>query len=471
MSFLSTVNQNNKACIECVRQKLRCDKRVPCSNCIMAKNPEKCAVPNLETENASTAGEDWSNYLRNFVYPKIIEPTMENSSSPLSLDERLILLEETSLKISPDRANELVDFAIEKLSPELSSVLIPSPRHLYNLLDLFFNHDEEDDDTILPQDESLLWATWALALRLEDDKNTELYKDCMECSISKLYSSDVFINLKLQTVQVSIILSLAGLSLWKPMAYQSLIALSIKYWELVQPKNGSKLNSIIRGTYSSYKPLWNQLAIQTHLIIGPTYRIAISLNDISMTDDEDESEIDMYNWLHSKLIFILYQLRVWTETPISSRIRQLDVLLTELDSIESSFNNWQKLNSKMGISISSKYEKIIIILLLNYTYWKAFNLHFILFDSKESKDKMFHYTNVLIELFYLVKSDDELMYISRNSYFFKIFVILNEFYGFIDDFDEGVTIEETKGNNYSDKNIKIELQGLIQELIPLYYNS
>lgn len=453
MLHRSSYNSSRRACLVCSRRKVKCDRLIPCSNCIKRGEEEEC-ISTFTSQSLKGVSRTDKNYLQSLLkiwqsYEYwIMDIGLFKTKSLSPADEKLNL--EASLRasdfwfqyLSEEQSFTLLNFAAENLGA-LYFGYFSDVNKLFVQLELYWRRWESMEGK-LPEEyqftaddyywNALLWSVFTMSVYyiplellseifpvepicdlFQIEKKREwtdalqltLYQEFSKCTIDQLNRANYLRYPDIRLIQTYLILST---TMFPTIDYTTSDGLLLQCMNVAKILNidfrhqfvtEDPVREITKGIISR---IWYSLCICDYIQSNPDKRIVFHTEIASLVQhtpsSQDEQEYDIYRPEDSfeslcwRLLSLKKDLDRYLNLDKKPRPRTLATVKRELDSLE------KKLGSRVPEerSVSSRFEKFLTSFLINVLNWKINKLNLIFFGTSHAFQKTVHYTRVIAQL-------------------------------------------------------------------------
>lgn len=487
---LSEVQKSKHPCSVCAKRKVKCDRLVPCTNCVKRGFEEQCLERSSEGQSEFSSDflpkvlRFWQEYEYWVADIGVFKCQDSNVSEDFTdLQESLDECEYWGGFLTRDQSFALLDYSMERLGT-LYFGCLSDISELYLILEEYWHRRDEKNESgvIFSADDhywdALLWSIFCLAVyympleklstifpdrpdhdlfRLED-RQKEVWTEslqlgllaCFErCTFTYLSRSNFTANPDIRLIQVYSILSsttypLTHISASNSTLLQCFHTAKIKHVNNFRPLIGD--STALRLTKITCEKMWYRLCICDYLQSSPnkpiTFHTELSsllqhaayLEDLPTTDVyQSEDSFEVFEW---KLLSLDRDLDQYLKKQIRPPLKTLDAVQRQLDIFSGKLGMHEE-SSLLG----SDFAKFLVSYLLNTVSWKLHKMFLIYYGITDSLTKSVHYAKTLITL--IVKNIKRRKNVIFNKHPSVIWTLSRValFYGFFDIFASSADIQ------------------------------
>lgn len=504
----SEVQKSKHPCLVCAKRKVKCDRLVPCSNCVKRGFEEECLRRSFERDSEpkeSTlpkALRFWQRYEYWIADIGLLKCRDIDTTERLSdLKENLNECSYWCTYLKREQSFALLDYSMEKLGVLYFGCLSDISELYLILEDYWQRRDEEIEGNIaFPVDDhywdALLWSIFCLAvyyMPLEvlqsifperpshhsfstfandgesgewtETSQLKLLKVFEQCTETFLLKSHFLANPDIKLVQTYLILSSTNYSLTHSSLSDSLLLQSFHTAKVNHVNDFKPLvgdSTSLRLVKITCEKIWYRLCVCDYLQTTPSKSIVFHTELSSLLQHaaylEDLPTVDVYQSEDSFEVFY------WK---VLSLDRDLDQYLRKdlkppLKTLDAVHRQLEIFNRKLGSSdessfLQSKFASFLVSFLLNTVFWKLHKMYFIYYGITASLEKSLHYAKTIIA--YVVRNIKK-----GNLYFNKHPIIIWSvarialFYSFFDIFADSESIQ----------SLNLDMNEVLQNLPPVF---
>ncbi|EDO17833.1 hypothetical protein Kpol_1043p23 [Vanderwaltozyma polyspora DSM 70294] len=496
--------KSREVCANCARRKVKCDRLVPCGNCVRRGLEVSCnpngsgsgsgsglgpgfdeSVSNVSSKSSLALWQAYERYVVDIGLFKVsnqdVKDAYEDVSSDIHETEYLMAC------LNEEDSYSLLNYAVENLGPLFFGCLA-DVSELYPMLDRYWQrrnlHRQKNGSVIFSVDENyettLLWSIFALSVyyidcqqldalfesdvlsrvldissspssrakTITEQVQSQLFDFIIKLITVLLYKTNFMTYPDIRLVQIHIILSATSFltshrSLSDSILLQSFsVAKMYQLGNLQRSVNDSTIEQLIKITTEK---MWYRLCISDYLSSGPSNRITFHHQISSLLQqqlpNEDSSNLDV---CQSEDTFdsLFWKILSLDRDIDQYLIRDSKPPMKTLDAISKFEENLHERVSSIGEleSKNSQFEKFILIYLLNSISWKLNKSYFIYYDTSGSLEKSMHHVKVMIEL--LVKNFNHSPLFNKHPIVINCFSKISLFYSFYYTFNDSTTLKD-----------------------------
>ncbi|CAR24189.1 Cep3p [Lachancea thermotolerans CBS 6340] len=482
--------KSKNPCSVCTKRKVKCDRLVPCSNCVKREEEERCIASyrtkldragDLLSESKHEFLTTWQAYDYWVFGIGIFQNGALNKKR--SVDSRSFEEEEEESSywrdgLNMDTSFKLLDFAIENLG-SLFFGCVSDVGELYFKLEEYWGR--LNDTQAAPTTDSLfssaiLWSIFTMAIfympiellgkyfpseqvaRLYDSTPEQalterlrmnLFEGFYRTTVNQLKKADFLRNPVVETIQTYLILAATPFPALEPSLANSLLTQCLhlaKYWRLDQFRPLVTDTPDLRLTKVVCEKLWYRLCVQDFWQSGPNKPLSIHEDNISLLSHAaylmDRPNVDVYQSedtfeaLIWKIVSLDRDLEKYFITTSKPPLKTIDAIQRQIDIFS------QKINSTDAqASTTARCDKFLAGFLLNFVNWKLSNLNYIYYDPHTGAARLNHYTTVLIaQVLHNIKN--KLDFYNRMPLVLRIITKLMTFHTLCNVYDDSATNEQ-----------------------------
>ncbi|QLG72440.1 hypothetical protein HG535_0D01480 [Zygotorulaspora mrakii] len=485
-------------CPICAKRKVKCDRLIPCTNCVKRGQEKECIEANRKSELETNSYlsftkilQLWQKYeywIMDIGLLKTDNTKVADNFVDVSDDLQECKYWMTFLK--RDQSFKLLDYSMERLGA-LYFGCFSDIGELYLLLEEYWQRrDMESGNTEDPPlfssddyySDTLLWSLFTLtvyymplkelrkviplplnhqplskSIREENDEQKwtedvkiDIIGAFTECTVSQLYCAKFLSTADVRLVQIYLILANTSFP-WTNICLANsmrIICFQIsKAFHLNDFKLSMSDSTLLRLTKLNCEKLWYRLCICDYLHSNPNSNIcfhtelssllqhAAYLEDLPNVDVyQSEQNFEVFFW---KIVSLDRDLDQYLTKDIKPPLKTLDAIQRQIEI----FNEKHSMEQESNI-LKSDFEKFLITYLLRMISWKLYKIYFIYHDAANSFDKSIHYAKSLISL--IVRNIRQSKKIIFNSHYMVLqsVVRISSFYAFYSLFKQSDAVEE-----------------------------
>ncbi|AAS53174.1 AFL200Wp [Eremothecium gossypii ATCC 10895] len=446
----------SKPCAVCIKRKVKCDRLVPCTNCVKRGGAAECeradTIKRPRLGNPSP-GSDWLLLWQEYEYwvlkVGIFKDMPSNKRAAVDLNADLKAVKFWSNYLQAETSFKLLDYSMEKLGGLYFGCLSDIGELYLKLEEYWARRENKDEPSSIDEYlwDTLIWAVLTMAVyymplselsSIMDDQPVVdwygqkipgwseelqhgLYYGFLRTALTHLKMADFMSCSDVRIIQIYLILSSTSFIQLERSLADSVLVQCIHVAKALQVDQFRPMvsdSAALRLTKLTAQKIWYRLCFCDYLQSGPNKLLCIHTeNDSLITHaayyeempgvDIYQSE-DTYETLLWKLISLdrdleQYSLKKPSLKSLDAIRRQLDIFTVKLDSIDDIH------------SFNSKFESFQSRLILNLTYWKSCKLFLSYYSSQTSNDQLNTYTEIIIALV-LKNIKSNLSSFNRNPY-------------------------------------------------------
>lgn len=490
-------NISKRACPVCARRKVKCDRKIPCSNCIKRGQESECIkFAATQSRKKTTHSPSESTYIQTILSlwqsyeywitdigllkTKNIDITSKKASLESHIIECNFLLDYITL----EHSFKLLNFTMENLGP-LYFGCLGDISELFTQLELYWQRreklKEKPGEILFTIDDyfwnSLLWSVFSMSVYympletletifpiepicklLEIDETqtwTEslqltLFQGFCKCTLNNLERAEYFRHPDIRLVQSFLILSTTTYLHSDYYALDSLLLQSIhtsKFFKIDSYKQYAEDDPLIGLSKDIFSKIWLRVCFIDYQQSNPCKTFTVHnelpslLQHAAFYQDmpnfniyKQEDSLESLCW---KITSLDRDLDRYLSTSIKPQIKTFDAIKRELGIFEKKIlnSNFEK------NSANSQFEKFISTFLLSTVQWKLHKMYLIYFNTANATELCNFYLHQIINL--LVDN------LNRGHSFFNKHPILMQsfsriipFYAFYNIFESSPEMEQ-----------------------------
>ncbi|SMN19216.1 similar to Saccharomyces cerevisiae YMR168C CEP3 Essential kinetochore protein, component of the CBF3 complex that binds the CDEIII region of the centromere [Maudiozyma saulgeensis] len=487
---------SKKACAVCTKRKVKCDRQIPCGNCVRRGQESECikAVTNdfIQAPSLGNDKDSFSNILRlwnSYEYwitdvglfkTKNIDITAKIPSFEARLAECAFWTDYLQL----EESFKLLNFAVENLGP-LYFGCLGDISELFVQLESYWNRrqqfKESPNDIFFSIDDyywnSLLWSIFSMCVyyspletiaetfkvqpiceQLGIDTNQQwseslqltLVQGFAKCSMHFLHLADNNRNPDVRFIQSFLILSTTNFQLTDYFLSDTLLSQSAHIARFFNIDSYKQLSTDDESTDLSkevFSKIWMRMCMQDYQQENPNKKnsfhkeISSLLQHAAFYQDMPNFDIykqeDSFESLCWKISSLERDLDKYLLTSFKPQIKTFDAIKRELAIFEKKIGD---LNFDKK-STNSQFEKFISIFLLSTVQWKLHKMYLIYFNAADSLQLSVHYLQIMVRL--IEKNmNRELTFFNKHPLIIRSLSRIVPFYAFYNIFESNPQIEE-----------------------------
>ncbi|QLQ78017.1 hypothetical protein HG537_0A02640 [Torulaspora globosa] len=434
------IQKSKHPCGICAKRKVKCDRLIPCTNCVKRGFEKECLERSVEGKiDEHAVLKLWQSYeywVTDIGLFKSQEVDSTNTFVDLKeeVDECQYWCEFLTREIS----FQLLDHCVERLGC-LHFGCLSDISDLYLLLEEFWQRRDDANGTnvVFSVDDhysnALLWSLFALAvyyMPLEllssvftKKPSTHLYADvdsdlwterdqlqlsqCFtNCAVIQLHEAKFLANPEVRLLQVYVILSATGYPHREVSASNALLLLCFNVAKLCHVDDFRPLitdSTAMRLTKITCEKIWYSLCSCDYLQSGPrkptvfNTEISSLLQHAAYLDDLPNTDVyqseDSFEALYWKILSLDRDLNQYLIKGTKPPLKTLDAIQRQTDIFTRKITS-----SEDSASLASDFARFLVSFLLNTISWKLHKMYFIYFDITNGLAKSVHYTKNLVAL-------------------------------------------------------------------------
>ncbi|CAR25751.1 hypothetical protein ZYGR_0A03200 [Zygosaccharomyces rouxii] len=488
------LKKSKHPCGVCARRKVKCDRLIPCTNCIKRGQENEC----VDTGKRDAEKKDYNSELIKFwhTYEYYV---LDVGLFKLQLTDSNGKLEDFSSRwgdvqsimdlVDLDQSFQLLDYSMERLGPLFFGCL-SDIGEIYVKLDDYWGRRDEGVPSNLDECywDALLWAIFTMAVYYmtpeklatvfsedqlqkwvgQESKNTQLnlLPAFTECTIMQLYNANFMANPDIKLIQIYLILCNTNFNWSNTHLSSTLLILCLHvakmfhiddFRSLINDSTAMKLSKLTceklwyRLCTYDYLQSSPQRSISCHGEISSLLQHAAYLEDLPNTDvNQSEDNFEVLYW---KLISLDRDLDQYLASPTKPPLKTLDAIQRQTEIFQTKISNMVEEES-----FSSAFEKFLAIFLLRSVCWKLHKMYFIFYDTSDSLTASIHHAKSLIALLVNNVRAKKRIFFNKHPIVLMTFSRVASFYAFANIFMQKLTVEE----------IHADLKELLAHLPPTF---
>lgn len=472
------LKKSKHPCGVCARRKVKCDRLIPCTNCIKRGQENQC----VETGKRDAVKKDhelelikfwniYEYYLLDIGLFKLRLPDPNRKLSDFNL--RWTDVQTIMDLVDLDQSFQLLDYSMERLG-SLYFGCLSDIGEIYVKLDDYWQRRDEAIPSNIDEYywDALLWAIFTLSIyymtpekfanvfpedQVQDrvgqqpiDIQLSLLHAFTRCTITQLYNADFMENPDIRIVQIYLILcnttlNWSNIQLGNTLLVQSLHIAKMFHVDdfrpLLNDSTSMKLTKLTceklwyRLCSSDYLHSSPQRSISYHREISSLLQHAAYLEDLPNTD-VNQSE-DLFEVLYWKLISLDRDLDQYLASVAKPPLKTLDAIQRQTEIFQTKISNIVDEEA-----FNSNFEKFISIFLLRSVCWKLYKMYFIFYQTSDSlTTSIYHCKSLIALLVNNVRSKRKTLF-NRYPLILRSLARIVPFYAFANIFINNANIEE-----------------------------
>lgn len=489
-------NRTKKVCSVCAKRKVKCDRLVPCGNCVKRGQESECIkfATLQNTQDAINATSDylpnvlnlWQNYEYWILDIGLFKTQSLNPRKALyDLESNIQECEFWMNYLNTEQSFELLNFTVENLGA-LYFGCLGDINDLFSQLEQYWRRrdkkETKDDIVYYTSDDyywnALLWAIFAMCiyyipmeeleqkfstkpicdwLEIDDDQGwTEslqltIFQGFVKCSLVQLQKANFFAYPDIRIIQSFLILETTSFASSNYAVANALLIHCIHVGRLFNidfNKQYSEDDPLMGISKSTFSKIWFRLCTCDYYHSSPTKRISCHTDMPTLLQHaafyQDMPNVNIYKAEENfealcwKIVSLDRDLDQYLTKTFKPQIKTLDAVKREIGILQQKITN----KGHEEDSINSQFERFIASFLSNMVSWKLQKMYLIYFETANSLELSIHYSEVILSL---IRNNIK----SGNSLFNKHPLILSSlsrivsFYAFYNIFSENVEVERT----------------------------
>lgn len=452
MSNRSKFETIQKPCKVCARRKVKCNKQIPCDNCIKRGEESECIKSSTdEFINSSSSGGE--SYLQNILKvwqsyeywitdigllkTKNIDNLKKLPNSDTILAER----EFWSNCLDIDQSFKLLNFTVEHLGP-LYFGYLGDINDLFTQLETYWRRQasfkENPSENFFTLDDAyraaLLWAVFSMCiyyipieelsqilpvsqicefLGIDESQDWSesiqltAYQGFTKCCLENLERANYSSNPDIRFIQSFVILSSTNFVFSDNFLVDSLLQQSIhigKYFRIDSHKQYAGENATTDISKSVFSKIWLRLCVMDYRQENPNNHGQIHVENPSLLQHaafyQDMANFDVYQQEESfeslcwKITSLERDIDKFLTATFKPQIKTFDAIKRELGVFEKKIHT----SAFEAKSINTRFQRFLSSFLLVSVQWKLHKMYLIYFNSSDALDKSAFYVQSIIKL-------------------------------------------------------------------------
>ncbi|SCW01896.1 LAFE_0E09648g1_1 [Lachancea fermentati] len=429
--------KSKSPCSICTRRKVKCDRLIPCSNCVKRGQEKECKSSAKHHSGSEDYAKQclglWQGYdywVLNLGLFKMALPELTSwTDVRADIDETQFWKDYLNMDVS----FKLLDYSMEKLGG-LYFGTVGDIGELYVQLEGYWARRESSQETQNADYylwDALLWAIFTMSIyympkemltdlldaspvsqwfhEREDQYWSEelkfnLFNGFLKATIQQLKCADFLAHPDIRVIQVYLILSTTSFVQLKRTFSNSVLTHCLHLAKLLQLDQFKALvtdTAEVRLAKMASERIWYRLCTHDYWQSGPNKPLSIHEENSSLLNHAaflmDRPNVDVYQsedtfeTLVWKIVSLERDLERYSSTSSKPPLKTLDAVKRQIEIFNrkiTSVNDTESVNSKLE-KFTGKY-------LLNVVAWKLNSLMFIYFDASSGLSKTVQYTRLLI---------------------------------------------------------------------------
>ncbi|GAV51750.1 hypothetical protein ZYGR_0AF02210 [Zygosaccharomyces rouxii] len=472
------LKKSRHPCGVCARRKVKCDRLIPCTNCIKRGQENEC----VETGKRDAEKKNYNSELINFwhTYEYYV---VDVGLFKLQLTDSSVKLDDFGLRwrdvqsiidlVDLDQSFQLLDYAMERLGP-LYFGCLSDIGELYVKLDDYWGRKDEGVPSNLDECywDALLWAIFTMAVYYmppeklatvfpedqlgkwisQESKNTQLnlLPIFTECTIMQLYNANFLANPDIKLIQIYLILCNTNFNWSNTHLSNNLLMQCLHVAKMFHVDDFRSLisdSTAMKLIKLTCEKLWYRLctcdylhsnpqrSINCHGEISSLLQHAAYLEDLPNTDvNQSEDHFEVLYW---KLISLDRDLDQYLRFPTKPPLKTLDAIQRQTENFQTKITNMVEEES-----FSSEFEKFLATFLLRSVCWKLHKMFFIFYDTSDSLTASIHHAKSLIALLVNNVKTRKRIFFNKHPIVLMSLSRVASFYAFANIFMKKQSVEE-----------------------------
>lgn len=419
--MISALSKTRTPCVVCTKRKVKCDRNIPCSNCVKRGQQELCIASERTKLDRSSRSPPLERGKLDFqlmwhAYGHWVVELGIFQNDLLAHDVWEDRINSNELTLSHDNSFKLLDFAAENLGPLFFGIVS-------DVSDLYFKLEEhwfgpKTGDSLFT--EAVLSSIFTLAIfymplealteiagdsqEWNNQRRMRLYTQYCNETIGLLHQAQFLSKPDIRTLQTYLILASTPFPTLKPSLANSILTQCLhlaKYWEINQfrPLVTDAPDLIL--TKLACEKLWYRLSVHDYWQSGPNKPLSIHDDNLSLLTHAaflmDRPSVDVYQSedtfeaLLWKIVSLDRDLQRYFATQTKPPLKTLDAIGRQLEIFGHKTRSIDVQSSK-----NARLEHFIATFLLNFVSWKLTNLSFTYYDQRAGADKLNQATTLLL---------------------------------------------------------------------------
>ncbi|KAL6948796.1 hypothetical protein ACO0QE_001269 [Hanseniaspora vineae] len=424
-------NHINRSCVRCVQKKIKCDRIIPCSNCVKRGLEDECVLPSepsLSTEEMALK-ESFEMQILSVMHQWDYWVVQQGFCNGLLLPAKGYTLDYSEESWHPGVIKVIdLELSTRLLTHSVESIgclylnFFPDVQELFSKLDTFFSVDESESSNIGDlMDEALMWSLLTLAMyyinnatlkeldmpnELQNFSSAELYREFLAYTIELIQKIQHYPDIRI--IQMFLILSSTFMRFDFPLFYNQFTTTVLQISQILnlntcfKTGSGSSTTSMLiknvsdriwyKLLYWDYKTESFNRPISLHsFLFTSLLRHAAFLKSQNPDKYVREDSLELLQW---KITSLERDLDPYTHKKPS--LKTLEVIRRELEFLQTKFAQIKRL--QFPESENDRFDLFVINLTIYSTYWKLLKMVIVYYyQDIFSLNELFEYSKLILE--------------------------------------------------------------------------
>lgn len=472
------LKKSRHPCGVCARRKVKCDRLIPCTNCIKRGQENECVETSKKDAEKKNYHSELIKFWNTYEYyvvdvglfkTQLTDPNLKLKDFNLRWKEVRSIMDIVDL----DQSFQLLDYSMERLGP-LFFGYFSDIGEIYVKLDDYWGRRDENVPSNFDEYywDALLWAIFTMSLFYmppeklvtmfsedqlknwagQEPKDTQLnlLPFFAECTIMQLYNANFMANPDIKLIPIYLILCNTSFN-WSNIHLSNTLLLQClhvakmfhvdDFRSLINDSTAIKLSKLTceklwyRLCTCDYLQSSPQRSTNCHGEISSLLQHAAYLEDLPNTDvSQNEDNFELLCW---KLVSLDRDLDQYLTTPTKPPLKTLDAIQRQTEIFQIKFTNMVEEES-----FSSLFERFLAILLIRNACWKLQKMYFIFYDTSDSLPASIHHVKSLIALLVENVRVKKRIFFNKHPIVLMIFSRVISFYAFANIFMKNLLVGE-----------------------------
>ncbi|CCE62515.1 hypothetical protein TPHA_0C03630 [Tetrapisispora phaffii CBS 4417] len=407
--------KSRTVCHECSKRKIKCDRLIPCRNCIKRNLQHRCIESNNGVSSVD-ALDEYELYKFYLNYESVVVDVGLFKTLPTS-NEQLQSNDEFKLLFNNEVYSKLLDYTVTNLGCLYFGV-VQDITELYDILHKAIGSDDNSYDDLL------VWSLIALAVYFMDEHTFsdlmgpavargKLYHSVVNYIIKSLYDLNFVETLDVRFLQIVAVLSNTIFLFEHNNLYNNLLILSMNLLKYYKTSIGKITSHDVTGRNTIYLKLiknttnkiWYKFALLDYLQSNNSKKFSIhteisSLTNepVMVTDVDPFQEAESFDLLCWKIVSLDKDITHYIAEARKPTLKTLETLEKNIQGLETTVKLFLESNKRNdNISINSSFERFLLKFFIHTTKWKLYRIYYVHYDNTENSfNKMAYHTRIII---------------------------------------------------------------------------
>lgn len=496
------MERRSKVCTMCAKKKIKCDRLVPCGNCVRKGYQDMCLASLLDHNQPTEMGDLlalWQNYEYWVIHSGLLR-SKEFSTRTKKFD----FAGDTEIYnfwvefLNEEQSYNLLNFSMENLGA-IYFGSFGDVSELFIQLKSFW--DRRNDPELVPSLDDIYWdcIMWAILtmavyymslkelqdclpmetmeticdlLQIDADAGwTEtlqltIYHGFVKTTLHLLQMTNYMTYPNIKLIQIFLVLSNTTFINDEPVLANSLILQCFqisKIFNISFHKESAEDDLNTGLNKQAFSKLWFKLCTMDYIMDGPNKPISFHnelqsvLQHAAFYQDMPNRDIyqpeDNFETLCWRLFSLERDVDKFAPKNTKPPLKTLDAVRRELNIFRKKIDNISILNKKNSlkgkITINAQFEEFLSKFLLNAISWRLNKLYLIYYNKANALELLINYTNVLVGLILRnISMGNETF--NKHPWIFNYFCKMGSFFSYYNIFKPGVPEVETCMHEFRD---------------------